>query len=110
VKRAVLLVILVACGSPAGDSVDGSTIYASMCAACHGPTGKPNEAMAARLGVKDLTDPAVRARLTPAHVEQQVRSGSENKLMPSFAGALTPAQIAAVAAFIASPAFVTPSN
>lgn len=108
--RAVLLVLLAACGSPAGDSKDGATIYASMCAACHGATGKPSEAMAARLGVRDLTDPAVRSRLTPAHVAQQVRTGSSNKLMPAFDRALTPEQIDAVAEYVASPAFVTPAK
>ena len=79
-----------------------------MCSSCHGPTGKPPEAMVARLGVRDLTDPAVRPKLTTAHVEAQVRSGSANKLTPSFAGALTEAQTKAVAAFVASPGFVAP--
>lgn len=104
------LVLAAACGSPAGDSKDGALIYGSMCAACHGDAGKPSEAMATRLGVRDLTDPAVRTRLTPAHVAEQVRGGSQNKLMPAFDGALTPAQIEAVSAFVASPGFVTPAK
>lgn len=101
------LVLVVACKSdPSGGSVDGATIYTAMCATCHGPTGKPTAAMAARLGVRDLTEPAVRARLTPAIVERQVRTGSANKLMPAFEGALTDAQIAALTAYVASPAFM----
>jgi mono/diheme cytochrome c family protein len=108
VKAVVLLVLVAACGTPAGDSKDGAQIFATMCATCHGPTGKPDAAMVARLNVRDLTDPTVRRKLTPAHVEQQVRTGSANKLMPSFTGALDEAQIKAVAAFVASPAFVTP--
>lgn len=79
-----------------------------MCSTCHGPTGKPPEAMVARLGVRDLTDPVVRTKLTPAHVSLQVRMGSKNKLMPSFAGAMTDEQIKAVAAYVASPSFVAP--
>jgi len=80
-----------------------------MCTSCHGPTGKPSESMAAQLNVRDLTDPAWRAKATPTLVEHQVRTGSANKLMPSFTGALSDAQIKAVAAYVASPAFITPS-
>lgn len=64
--------------------------------------------MAAQLKVRDLTDPAWRTKATPSLVAHQVRSGSMNKLMPSFTGALSEAQITAVAAYVASPAFVTP--
>ena len=109
VKRAGFVVVLglvVACkADPTGGSTEGASIYDSVCASCHGPTGKPTEANAARLGVKDLTDPALRARMTPASVEQQVRNGSPNKLMPAFSGALTDAQIEAISEFVASPAF-----
>jgi mono/diheme cytochrome c family protein len=108
VKSVVLLVLAAACSSdPSGGSVEGPTVFQSMCSSCHGPTGKPNEAMVARLGVRDLTDPKLRETLTPAHVEDQIRNGSKNKLMPSFQGALTDAQIKAVAAYVASPAFMT---
>ena len=64
--------------------------------------------MIARIGVRDLTDREFRARVTPALVEHQVRVGSKSKLMPAFEGALGDAQITAVAAFVASPAFVAP--
>jgi mono/diheme cytochrome c family protein len=107
VKSAVLLVFAAACSSdPTGGSVDGTTVFQSMCTSCHGPTGKPTEAMVARLGVRDLTDPAVRAKLTVAIVDAQVRNGSKNKLMPAFAGAMTDDQIKAVAAYVASPGFI----
>ena len=72
---------------------------------CHGPEGKPNEINATRLGVRDLTSPEFRARVNPALVEAQVRTGSKNKIMPSFEGALNDAQIKAVAAFVAAPKF-----
>lgn len=86
-------------------TVDGRALFAQLCAACHGERGKPMEAMVARLGVRDLTDPAFRARVTAALVEKQVRGGSANKLMPAFAGAISDAQIAALAAYVADPAF-----
>ncbi len=85
---------------------DGASVFQSICASCHGPTGKPTEANVARLGVKDLTSPQLRARVTAELVENQVRKGSQNKLMPAFEGALTDEQIKAVAAYVASPGFV----
>lgn len=107
-KFAVLLVLAAACGNPTEGSGDGATLFQSMCASCHGPTGKPPAAMVARLGVRDLTDPKLRPTLTAAHVEEQMRSGSKNKLMPSFSGAMTEEQIKAVAAFVADPKFLDP--
>ncbi len=109
-KTALLLVLLAAgCKSDAsGGSVDGAKIFETMCSSCHGPTGKPTEAMVARLNVRDLTAPEFRAKVTVELVENQVRHGSANKLMPPLEGALTPEQIKAVAAFVAGPAFVKP--
>jgi mono/diheme cytochrome c family protein len=95
-------------GAAAGHDTDGRAIFQTVCATCHGADGRPPEAMVARLGVRDLTAPELRARVTPALVEAQVRTGSKNKLMPSFAGAISDAQIAAVAAYVASPQFVAP--
>lgn len=93
---------------PVGGSGDGATVYATLCATCHGPDGRPPAAMVARLGVRDLTAPELRARIAasgPGLVEQQVRHGSQNKLMPAFEGAISDAQIRAVAAYVAAPEF-----
>lgn len=106
-KAVLFLLALAACnGSVAGGTTDGPKVFASVCATCHGPTGKPTEAMVQRLNVRDLTAPEFRTRVTPALVENQVRTGSKNKLMPAFGGALDDTQIKAVAAYVASPAFV----
>ncbi len=89
------------CNSPvATGSVDGKALFASACGTCHGPEGTPPASMAAQLGVRDLRSPEFRARATVALVEHQVRTGSKNKLMPSFAGALSEAQITAIATFV----------
>jgi len=102
-----LAVALAACsGSVAGNAKDGAQVFQSVCSVCHGPHGKPDAAMVARLGVKDLTAPDLRARITPELVANQVREGSKNKLMPALAGALDDAQIQAVATFVASPQFL----
>lgn len=107
------LLVLAACaaacsGDATGGSVEGPELFAKLCSACHGVTGKPPAAMELRLGVRDLTAPAVREKLTPALVEGQIRRGSENKLMPAFEGLINDAQIKALAAFVAGPAFLAP--
>jgi mono/diheme cytochrome c family protein len=107
VKRWLLLALLAACDrGVAGDGTDGAQLYQSMCATCHGPKGKPTEAMVARINVRDLTSTELRSRITPTLVEKQIRTGSENKLMPAFSGALEDEQIKAIAAYVSSPAFL----
>jgi mono/diheme cytochrome c family protein len=106
--RAVIVLAMLGAGcsgEPAGGAQDGAAVFSAMCASCHGPDGRPPEAMIARLAVRDLTAAEFRARVTPGLVEHQVRSGSKNKLMPAFEGALGNAQIKAVAAYVASPQF-----
>lgn len=109
--RALLLALVaplaVACSTdPTGGSSDGATVYDSVCAACHGRTGKPSEQMVQQMNVRDLTAPDLRAKATPEFVEHQVRTGSANKRMPSFQGALSEAQIKAVSTYVASDAFL----
>jgi mono/diheme cytochrome c family protein len=107
--RLALLVAVAAChGNPAGGSVDGAQIFQATCAICHGPAGKPSQMMIDTRGVRDLTSTEFRKRVTPALVEAQVRHGSKNMLMPPFEGALSDAQIQAVAGYVASPKFPGP--
>ena len=84
----------------AGGRADGPAVFAEACSRCHGDGGKPSESMASQLKVRDLTDPAFGARATVELVENQVRKGSDNHVMPSFAGTLTDAQIHAVAEYV----------
>ena len=99
VKRLVLIATLSACGG-ATASKDGAEIFATTCAQCHGESGKPTEAMVARLGVRDLTSAEFRARLTYELVENQVRYGSKNQLMPALSGALREDQIQSVSRYV----------
>lgn len=108
-KTIVLGLLVAACSRPVPTtSTDGQAIFAAYCATCHGPDGKPPAAMVAQLNVRDLTSAELRARVTPALVEHQVRRGSANKLMPAFESVLAEPQIKAVAAWVASPQFVAP--
>jgi mono/diheme cytochrome c family protein len=84
----------------AGGSTDGAAVFRAACASCHGEQGKPPQAMAAQLGVRDLTGPEFRGRRSKELVKQQVVAGSANARMPSFKGALTEAQIDAVSAYV----------
>ena len=85
-------------GSLAGDTTDGAQVFADVCAACHGPTGAPSEAMVSTLGVRNLTTPAFHARATVELVEHQVRTGSGK--MPPVGSRLTDPQIEAVARYV----------
>ncbi|MCE9571685.1 MAG: c-type cytochrome [Deltaproteobacteria bacterium] len=100
--RCALLIILVAgCSRDvAGGKADGAQVFADACAVCHGPAGAPTEAMVAQLKVRDLTSAEFKGRANRELVITQVTRGSANKVMPSFAGALTDAQIAAVADYV----------
>ncbi|MBA3463486.1 MAG: c-type cytochrome [Deltaproteobacteria bacterium] len=103
----VLSLALAACKADAsGGSTEGPTIFETMCATCHGPGGKPDAAMIARMNVRDLTGPEFRARVTVELVEKQVRFGSDNKLMPALGTSLKPEQIKAVSEWVASDDFV----
>lgn len=111
VKPWILLALLAACdrgvaSGAAGAGTDGAQLYQSMCASCHGSNGKPSASMVANMNVRDLTAPELRARVTPALVEKQIRTGSQNKLMPSFEGALSDEQIKAISAYVSSPGFL----
>jgi mono/diheme cytochrome c family protein len=83
-------------GQVAGGSADGAEVYAAACATCHGPEGHPSKSMVAKLGVRDLTDPALHERLSDADIRAQIENGSDNDKMPGFAGTLSDAQIRAL--------------
>lgn len=84
----------------AGGRADGAAIFSEVCARCHGPEGIPPPSEVARLGVKPLTSPHVQRELSDADIRRQILNGSENKQMPSFAGALSEAQLDAIIAHV----------
>jgi mono/diheme cytochrome c family protein len=110
VVHRIALALIAACAACSGDATGGATegpeLYARLCTRCHGSDGKPPPMMVLQLGVRDLTALELRARITPELVERQVRRGSDNKLMPSFEDQANSAQLKALAAYVASPAFL----
>lgn len=103
--RSVVLAALLCCLAGcrdlvAGGRADGAAIFSEVCARCHGPQGEPDAANVARLGVKPLTSENVQHQLSDEDIRRQILRGSENKQMPSFAGALSDAQVDAVIAHV----------
>ena len=86
----------------AGGRADGAAIYSEVCARCHGPSGVPDPANIARLGVKPLTSEHVQRQLSDADIRHQILRGSENKQMPSFDGALSDDQVDAIVSHVRS--------
>lgn len=84
----------------AGGAADGDAIFSEACARCHGPAGVPTQVDVVRLGVRNLSQPELQDRMSDADIHQQILHGSENQRMPSFAGALSEEQIAAVIAHV----------
>ena len=84
----------------AGGKADGAKIFAEACAKCHGSDGAPSAAMKRNLRVKDLTDPALQARLTDAEIRKQIHSGSSNHLMPAFGDNLTKEQLDVIVKYV----------
>lgn len=73
----------------------GEATYKAKCQSCHGATGIPNPGIAKLMGVKPVSDPAMKA-LTLDQIEAAVKNG-KGKMKP-VAG-LTDAQVKDVAAY-----------
>ena len=97
------LSFLLACERPLQKGeVNGEKIFKTACARCHGENGVPDRAVVARIGVKPLNTLRVANELSDEDIRQQVLKGSANKQMPSFASALSEAQIKSVIAHVRS--------
>jgi len=67
----------------------GEATYKAKCATCHGATGTPSAGMAKAMGVKPISDPAIK-KLTVAEMSAAVKNG-KGKMKPIVG--LTDAQI-----------------
>jgi mono/diheme cytochrome c family protein len=92
----VLALALVMAGAMA--FADGPATYKAKCASCHGAAGIPNPGIAKLMGVKPVSDPAIKA-LSEAQIEATVKSG-KGKMKP-IAG-LSDGDVKAVAAYFKS--------
>lgn len=92
---AVLALLVASASSVSFAQSGGAATYKAKCQMCHGATGTPSPAMAKAMGIKPVSDPAIKA-LTVDQIGVAVKNG-KNKMKP-IAG-LTDAQIKDVATF-----------
>ena len=79
---------------------EAATLFSQKCAACHGPAGVPNAAMAASLGIPDMTDPKGVTTKPDIVLRASVTAGKGK--MPAFGAVLTPAQIRSLVTYVKS--------
>jgi mono/diheme cytochrome c family protein len=89
VQLALAAVVLLA-GAMSLAQTSGQAIYKANCQSCHGAEGTPNPSMAKMMGIKAVTDPAMK-KLTVEQMIASVKNG-KGKMKP-FAGKLTEPQI-----------------
>ena len=100
----VALVLATSARARADAAPDGARIYAEQCAGCHGDDGRGDGPAAAALvpRPRNFRDPAFWQDRTSAQIEAIVRAGKPGTMMMAFGGALSDAEIAAVARFVQS--------
>ena len=92
--------------SAAPSIVQGATVYAEHCAACHGPTGRGDGDKSAELKaqltepIPDFSTPDRLQARTPGELNQTVTAGRIDKLMPPFGNKLTDAERWSAVAFL----------
>ena len=91
-----------------GDPKKGAETFKTMCASCHGETGKGDGAAAAALNPKpaNFTDPARAASVTDEYVYKMIKDGGaangKSPLMVAWGPALGDAKVRDVAAYVRS--------
>ncbi|MGD0800706.1 MAG: cytochrome c [Terracidiphilus sp.] len=89
IRFQVVLATVLLAGAVGFAQSGGEATYKAKCAMCHGAAGVPSAGMAKNMGVKAVSDPAIKA-LTVAQMVAAVKNG-KGKMKP-VAG-LTDAQI-----------------
>jgi cytochrome c6 len=94
-SQLVLSVFVSLAGAACFAQSSGQATYKAKCQMCHGATGTPSPGMAKTMGIKPVSDPAIKA-LTPDQMFTAVKNG-KGKMKPVTG--LTDAQIKDVVAF-----------
>jgi len=88
ISKAISMIAIMAASTMA--IAQGADVYKTKCQSCHGATGVPSAGMAKAMGLKPVTDPAVKGMSEDKMIA--VTTNGEGK-MPAFKGKLTDAQI-----------------
>ena len=95
IRRIVSFSLLALAGLTAPAAADPAAIFADQCAACHAAT---------RLGGNGpALIPETLGKMKPGMIEETIAKGRPMTQMPGFADRLSPTDIAALAAYVASP-------
>ena len=99
-RRGILAVTLAIAAGAAQAAPDGATIFVDLCASCHAET---------RLGgTGPALIPESLGRLTGEKLEAVIAEGRAMTQMPAFKATLSAEEIAAVAAYVATPLSAPP--
>jgi cytochrome c5 len=81
IRSQVVLAVMVSLAGAVGFAQSpGEATYKAKCSACHGATGTPSAGMAKMMGIKAVTDPAIKA-LTVDQMISAVKNG-KGKMKP----------------------------
>ena len=89
----LVAVVILGGGCSTGDdpgpalAIEPATIYAQMCARCHGMDGRGDPEIKKTMPVRDFHDPAFRARASSEEIVRVVMAGKGQ--MPAFGQSLT---------------------
>ena len=97
VNSVVFIGLIAVCSGISAAQSAGETLFKTKCAACHGPDGKGESAMAKKLGVRNLGSAEVQGQ-SDAQLTDIVTKGKDK--MPAFEGKLTKEQIGQLVAYI----------
>lgn len=94
-RNHVVLALVISVAGAMSFAQSGDATYKAKCAMCHGASGTPSPGMAKMMGIKPVSDPAMK-KLTVEEVEKTVKDGYLK--MKPIAG-LSDAQVKAVAEY-----------
>lgn len=97
VNSLLLIGVIAFCSAISPAQSAGETLFKTKCAACHGPDGKGETAMAKKMGIRNLASADVQGQ-SDTQITDIVTKG-KNK-MPAFDGKLTHEQIGQLVAYI----------
>lgn len=86
--------------SARAQDTEGKTLYDTSCRKCHGVRGIPPKAMQTKFPKLVAFDAAFVAKYTKEDIVATLTKGGKTADMKSFKDKLTPAQMAAVAAYV----------